>query len=83
MTHRAKVARRKKLAIGRNHTRDKIERGTQRLRALRKRLWTRQEGRTGSKDLSCGSYVTSRNIKSWTLWRGRPLPKRKKMREPE
>jgi hypothetical protein len=43
MTRRAKVARGKEIAIGRNHTRDKIERGTRRLRALRKSLWTRQK----------------------------------------
>jgi hypothetical protein len=64
MTHRAKVAQRKEIAIRRNHTRDKIERGTKRLWALRKSLWTRQEGRTGSKGLSGRSYVESRNIKA-------------------
>jgi hypothetical protein len=64
MTRRAKVARRKEIAIGRNHTRDNIEQGTRRLRALRKRLWTCQEGRSGSRDLSGGSYVASRNIKT-------------------
>jgi hypothetical protein len=32
------------------------------------------------KDLEAktGSYVASRKIKDWTLWRGRPPPKRKK-----
>jgi uncharacterized protein with PIN domain len=54
MTRRAKVAQRNDIAIGRNHTRDKIEQGIRRLRALRKRLWARQEGRTGSKDLNGG-----------------------------
>jgi hypothetical protein len=78
MTRCAEMARRKELAIGRNHTRDKIERGARRLRARRKRLWTRQEGRTGPKGLSCGSYVASRKSKQWTMRRGRPLPKRKK-----
>jgi hypothetical protein len=39
MNRREKVTRRKEIAIGRNYTRDKIERGTRRLRALRKRLW--------------------------------------------
>jgi hypothetical protein len=43
MTRPAKVVRRKEIVIGRNRTRDKIERGTRRLRALRKRLWTRHE----------------------------------------
>jgi hypothetical protein len=56
----AKMARRKEIAIGRNRTRDKIERGTRRLRVLRKRLWTWQEDRLGIKDLSGGSYVASR-----------------------
>jgi hypothetical protein len=82
-TRRAKVARhkgnfvgrnwRKEIATGRNH-----ERGIQRLRALTKRFWTRQVDRTGPEDLSGGSYVASRNIKRWNLWRGRPPPKRKK-----
>jgi hypothetical protein len=53
-----------------NQTRDKVAIGTRRLRTLRKSLWTRQEGRNGSKDLSGGPYVASRSIKSWTLWRG-------------
>jgi hypothetical protein len=77
-TRHVEAARRKEFAIGRDHTCDKIGRGTRRLRALRKGLWTRRVGGTGSKDSSGGSYTTSRNIKKWTLWRGRPPPKRKK-----
>jgi hypothetical protein len=61
-----------------NLTRNKVAIRTQILRTLRKSLWTRQEGRNGSKSLSGGAYVASRNSKSWTLWRGRPPPKRKK-----
>jgi hypothetical protein len=45
-TRHAEVARRKKFAIGRDHTCDKIGRGTRRLRALRKGLWTRRVGGT-------------------------------------
>jgi hypothetical protein len=82
-TRHAEVARRKEFAIGRNHTCDKIGRGTRRLRALRKGLWTRRVGGTGSEDSSGGSYTASRNIKKWTLWRGRPPPKRKKVTEQE
>jgi hypothetical protein len=68
--------RRKEIATGRNHTKDKIKRGTRRLRALMKGFWTCQAGRTGPEDLSGESYVASRNIKCWNLWRGRPPPKR-------
>jgi hypothetical protein len=92
-TRRAKVARHKQnfvgrnrrneIATGRNHTEDKIERGTQRVRAPMKRLWTRQVGGTGPDHLGGGSYVASWNIKSWTLWRGRPPPKQKKEQEAE
>jgi hypothetical protein len=62
--------RRKEVATGINHIKDKIERGPQILQALRKRFWTRQVGRTGPKGLSGGSYIVSRNIKCWNLWRG-------------
>jgi hypothetical protein len=82
-TRHAEVARRQEFAIGRNHICDKIGRGTRRLRALRKGLWTRRVGGTGSEDSSGGSYTASRNIKKWTLWRGRPPPKRKKVAEQE
>jgi hypothetical protein len=87
-TRRAKVVRqkrnfvgrnqRKEFATGRNHAEHKVERGTQGIWALKKRFWTRQMGRAGPEDLSGGPYVASRNIKCWTLWRGRPPPKRKK-----
>jgi hypothetical protein len=77
-TRHAEAARRKEFAIGRNHTCDKIGRGTRRLWGLRKRFWTRQIGRTGPEDLRGGSCVAPQNIKDWTLWRGRPPPKRKK-----
>jgi hypothetical protein len=82
-TRRTKVTRhrrnrRKKIATGGNHIRDKTERGTQRTLALEKRFWTRQIGRAGPEDSSGGPYVASRKIKCWILWRGRPPPKRKK-----
>jgi hypothetical protein len=85
---RAKVARHKgnfvgrnrrmEIATGGNHTENKVERGTQRIWALRKGFWTRQIGRTGREDLRGRSCVAPQNIKHWTLWRGRPPPKRKK-----
>jgi hypothetical protein len=87
-TRRAKVARHKRnfvggnrrmgMATGGNHTKNKVERGTQRIWALKKRFWTRQIGRAGPEDLSGGPYVASRNIKWWNLWRGRPPPRGKK-----
>jgi hypothetical protein len=55
MTRRAKVARRTEIIIGRNGTRDEIERGTRRLRTLRKRLWTRQENNKGSRSKTAAS----------------------------
>jgi hypothetical protein len=66
-TRCAEAARRKNIAIARNHTWDKIERGSRRLLALRKR-------RTA--DVPHG-ILRGTEIKSWTLWRGRPPPKRK------
>jgi hypothetical protein len=87
-TRRAKVTwhkrnfvgrnRRKEIATGGNHTKDKVERGTQRILALKKTFWTRQIGRVGPEGLSGGTYVVSRNVICWDLWRGRPPPKRKK-----
>jgi hypothetical protein len=92
-TCRAKVARHKGNSVGRNrcmeiatggnHTKDKVKRGTQRIWALERRFWTCRVGGTGSEDSSGGSYTASRNIKKWTLWRGRPPPKRKKVAEQE
>jgi hypothetical protein len=77
-TRRAKVSRhkrnfvgrnrRKEIATGRNHVKDKIERGSRRLRAFRKR---------GTADVPLG-ILRDTEIQSWTLWRGRPPPKRKK-----
>jgi hypothetical protein len=82
-TRHVEAARRKEFAIGRNHTCDKIGRGTRRLRALGKGLWTRRVGGTGSEDSSGGAYTVPRNIEECTLWRGRPPPKRKKVAEQE
>jgi hypothetical protein len=89
-TRRAKVTRhkgnfvgrnrRKEIATGGSHTKDKVERGTQRMWVLERRFWTRQIGRTGPEGLRSGSYVAPQNIKCWNLWRGRPPPKRKKSR---
>jgi hypothetical protein len=92
-TRRANVARHKgnfvgrnrrmEIATGGNHIKDKVERGTQGMWALKRRFWTRRVGGTGSEDSSGGSYAASRNIEKWTLWRGRPPPKRKKVAEQE
>jgi hypothetical protein len=88
VTRRATVARHKRNFVGRNrrmeiatggnHTKDKVERGTQRIWALKRKFWTGQIGRAGPEDLSGGPYVASQKIRFWNLWRGRPPPKRKK-----
>jgi hypothetical protein len=70
-TRCAEAARHKDIAIARNYTWDKIERGTRRLRALRKR-------RTAE---VLHGIPRDTEIKSWTLWRGRPPPKRKRSRK--
>jgi hypothetical protein len=77
-TRRAKVARHKRnfvgrnrckeIATGRNHVKDKIEQESRRLWALRKR---------GTANVPHG-ILRDTEIQSWTLWRGRPPPKRKK-----
>jgi hypothetical protein len=56
------------IAIGANHAKDKVERETQRIWALKKRFWTGQIGRSGPEDLSGGTYVASQNVKCWNLW---------------
>jgi hypothetical protein len=60
-SRRAAVAWRKRNNVTNNWTKDKVERGTRRVRTLRKRLRTRQEGRMGIKDLGGRRPLCLRN----------------------
>jgi hypothetical protein len=50
MTHRSGVAWLRRGVIRKDCTRAKVERATQRIRPLRKNLWTHHEGKRGTKD---------------------------------
>jgi hypothetical protein len=71
LTRRAKVARRREHIIGNSQTWKNVARGTRRGR----RLQVESEGSIGVKDEQISRGSQTRN---WTLWRGRPTPKRKK-----
>jgi hypothetical protein len=52
------------IATGGNHIKVKVERGTQRIWAIKRKFWTRRIGRAGPEGLGGGSYTASTNIKS-------------------
>jgi hypothetical protein len=90
-TRRAKVARCKENSVEKNRTRDKVMLGTLKgwtlgrdnrrncnvTRGTRIEPYRKMTGHETAKRIT-ESPVPSQNIKNWTLWRGRPPPKRKK-----
>jgi hypothetical protein len=66
VSHHARVAWCKRYIISNNWSRDKVEQGTLRVQTFRKRLWTRQEGRMGIKDLGCRQPLYLRKPMKWT-----------------
>jgi hypothetical protein len=75
-THRAGVARQMENAIGKVGARDSVAQGTWKEWTAR---WRQPICQEGTKETRNRDFADQRGLgKTWTLWRGRPPPKRKK-----